>query len=438
MTAGSPLTIASALNLTSKTQLSTDALTLGGAVTGSDLTILRTTTADTSIGGADPLFSQSNLNQLLGYTGTLSLGGERTVVPGSIGNLLGNVEITGLLKTAGDIFLAGAGDINFDNTAAGVGRVESTKTNGVVSIAALGSSSIVESGNITDTGVFNSFANPDRVAVAVGSSGTIELLANNQIGTETGGGAKFNLSAPTLSVAQVAEGEAQVDNAIFSALNTDSVQEILTAYSAPGSAISSFIGAGLSGAVLQNLIQTPSSTPKQEKGELGFIDEGVFLLPSAFTSPERAILMPILGDPDFPGDQRPEDPDDDAEWLAFFEDVVREYIASRYLLAENATSEERAVRAVIEAIITSELQAIIAFYEMVRERERTQLAAIQIDAEQPQPDGNPDTEQQPDQQSDAPVSGASVQQGALPVDGKTLGYIGRPWSAGGIGFEVRG
>jgi hypothetical protein len=46
MAAGSPLTIASTLNLISKTQLTMDALTLGGAVTGSDLTILRTTSAD--------------------------------------------------------------------------------------------------------------------------------------------------------------------------------------------------------------------------------------------------------------------------------------------------------------------------------------------------------------------------------------------------------
>jgi hypothetical protein len=142
--------------------------------------------------------------------------------------------------------------------------------------------------------------------------------------------------------------------------------------------------------------------------------------------------MPVLGDPDFPGDQRPEDPDDDAQWQAFFEDVVREYLLSRFPLAEDASAQERAA---IEVEITAELQTIVDYYEEVRENERLRLA-IESVVEQLQP--ATDSEAPADQQPDAPVPAAPLQQGAVQGETMTLGYVGQRWSDGGIGFEVRG
>lgn len=73
-------------------------------------------------------------------------------------------------------------------------------------------------------------------------------------------------------------------------------------------------------------------------------------------------------DPEFPADQRPQDPNDDAAWIAFFEGVVLEFVLSRHPVSENASAEERT------AVVAAELAVVIAYYDAVRERERGMLA----------------------------------------------------------------
>jgi hypothetical protein len=411
------------LNVTGASTLTTDGLTLNGAVAGgADLTILRASasTADTTMGGMDPLLSASNLSRFsAAYTGVLNIGGTRDTPP-SAAQLLNNIQITSALTTGGDVFVVGAGDITFT----GAGRINSPGN--TVSLVALGSAAVPESGNIRDDNALPTGAAPNFV-----TAGTLELLAANQIGSESGAeGGTLNFQAAIVSAAQVAEGDAQVDNANRSAGDSDSVlavQEVYALAAASGAALGglfndAFLGIG----EVASLSVTTISTPKQAKGELGFIDEGVFLLPSAFTSPERALLMPLLGDADFPADQRPSGPDDDDEWLVFFEEVVRPYIVARHPLAENASAQDRAQ---VEAQIAAELQLVISYYDAVRERERVQLARDEA-AREAQPAAPADQQQAP--------AVAPLRQGRLPAVPLEFGYRGQPWSHGGIGFELLG
>jgi hypothetical protein len=278
-------------------------------------------------------------------------------------------------------------------------------------VLALGSDAVPDSGSILDT-------NSSLVAPSVIIANIMELGAANAIGSESN---LLNVTAATESLVQVVEGDAQLRNTNLSAGSVDSVIPVVALYAATGLYSSALSGASSVSSTTVSVI--PITV---EDDELGFIDEGVFFLPSTFTNPEGSILMPVLNDPDFPGDQRPEDPADDVVWVEYFEDVVREFIASRHLLAEDASAAKRAE---VEAVLTSEMQTVIAYYDVVRERERSQLAAEEA-AEQV----FPEDAQQPSEQEE---SATPTQQGALPSEGLNLGYVGQQWSEGGIGFEVR-
>jgi hypothetical protein len=102
-------------------------------------------------------------------------------------------------------------------------------------------------------------------------------------------------------------------------------------------------------------------------GEILYLDDGVFLLPSPYVTPVEATLLPALMDPDFPSDRRPEDPDDDEAWLAYFDTVLRDYVQSRYLLPDDASAAQRAEA---NARIETEWQSLVAFFQGIRAREQ--------------------------------------------------------------------
>jgi len=421
---------------TGSTDLVTDNLLLGGGPgsidgTGS-LTILRrsASAADTTIGGTDPLFRAQNVAALNGFAGTLGIGGTRTTPPAPE-QLLNDIVVGSPLATAGDVFLVGAGDVTFNS---GSGSIT---TPGTVSVVALGSSAAPGSGNILDTnaGISASGATPKVLA-----ANTVELLAANQIGEEGGAGDTLNVAAVTVSAAQGLDGDAQVDR-IGGTATGSSVLEVLEVYrlaTGAGGALAGLINTAfvdIGGTA--ELTTISISTPKQTKGELGFIDEGVFFLPPAFTNPERAVLMPLLGDPDFPSDLRPQDPDDAVAWGSFFEDVVRPFIASRYPLPEDASAQQRAA---VEERIRAELALIVEYYDRVRERERGILAREEALRE----DGTPPAEPPPDGEGGAPAQptgappAASASRPAPRAAARATDHVGQPWHLGGIGVAPRG
>ena len=388
-----------ALNVATNVVLKTDNFNLSGPVTGTgDLTIQRVTAsaADTNLGGAtDPLFSDV-AQFTTGFTGTLNIGGTRDTPP-TAAQTLNNIIVSAPLTTGGDVFILGAGDVSF----VGAGKV--TAAGQKVTIIAAGSDDSV--GNITDD-------NPSLVAPSFITAATLELAAANLIGSEAN---VLNVTANTVSFSQGQDVDAQVRNTNFSAANSDSILSVLNNLSTANFG-------KLGPAVLSNAAVQSVATPQIQGDESGFVDEGVFLLPDTYTSPERAVFLSALEDSEFPGTSRPDGPNNEAEWQAFFDGDVREFIASRYPLSENASDAEKAA---VEALITAELQTVIEYYESVRARERTQLAADKSSSEPA-----PGTESAPPE--------APGQQGAIQGQAMTLGYVGQAWSEGGIGFEVRG
>jgi hypothetical protein len=226
-----------------------------------------------------------------------------------------------------------------------------------------------------------------------------------------------------VSAAQVVAEDAQIDNANLSAGSSDSVLDIQQIYAqaaAPGERLANvfndaFISIGEVSSVSINTI----TTPKQTEDVLVFIDEGVFLLPSAFTTPERALLMPVLDDPDFPGDQRPEDADDDVQWQIFFEEVVREFLYTRFVLAENAGAEERVA---VDEKVASELRVVITYYDRVRENERVRLAAQSVLDEPEAEAGSDSPAEQAEDLPAAPFQQSSIRDATRTL---TLGYVGQ-------------
>jgi hypothetical protein len=105
-------------------------------------------------------------------------------------------------------------------------------------------------------------------------------------------------------------------------------------------------------------------------GELVYVDEGLFLLPQPYAQPIQATLLPALMDPDLPAHLRPDDPDDEDAWQAFYSGVLKSYAQSRYPLPEGASEAERA--AVAEKS-DREWNSLVAYFQNVRQRERATL-----------------------------------------------------------------
>ncbi len=274
-----------------------------------------------------------------------------------------DIRVTAPLNAgSSELTIVARGDITLEAGGSARGRQ--------VNLNALGRQDDPTTGRITDRIGGGTGSAPGTFAVQ--ASELAVMVANDQIGsTSTAEGGRFNVDAPLFQLLKGSPDEAQIDPGFGAEdSSSDEVEAMFQAYSTDLGGLGLYSALGFTGGV-----NVPTIIPGLEStglGELAFVDEGLFLLPEPYAAPDPATLVPPLQDPDFPGDLRPDDPDDGVAWTAFFDEVLSEYVAERYLLPEE-TDPERIARAKRSA--EEELAGLIAFYETVRERERRSLAA---------------------------------------------------------------
>lgn len=160
----------------------------------------------------------------------------------------------------------------------------------------------------------------------------------------------------------------------------------------------------------------------------------MFLLPDAFTKPDPAILPAALSDPDSPADLRPDDPDDEEAWWAYFEQVVRDYVRERFAAPENASADEMLAA---EKRVTKEMTDVVTYYEQVRTRERAIFALQhqQLESGEDFQETNTEPATKPLRQSED--SGADRNTIHESYSRYFLSdYAGQSWREGGIGVDI--
>jgi hypothetical protein len=424
--------------------LQTDAVSFLDAVTssGGDLTMLPSTNGlDVEIGGTFlPAASALNLS---GFGGTLNIGGD--AAGSTHPDYAGNVTVIAPLSVPSDLTMVSLGDILIDNVAGG-----SLSAGGTLSLIALGldATSAASAGISVPAGFTSDGGTILDTEVSVGdpalTADTLAMLAPAAIGSDSGG------ASLVVEVTNQTEVATNASETFIDSLTQSPIVSFTIGSGETFFAIDSIVGAyGTSGLGLfddsifisaQNRV-TARAGLQTETGEIGFIDVGLFLLPDAYAVSRPGVFLAALADPDFPGDLRPDDPDDEEEWALFFEEVVREFVASRYLpLPEDASEEAKAER---ERRITAEMADIITYYDTVRARER---AIIAFEAEQQrlleggeepaaEPAGEPPAAE-PEPSARLPAGdGLPAFSGLRPGYGPS-GYVGESWSDGGIGVEA--
>ena len=363
---GSTLVIADVLNLITDTTIEVDNLFLSGnpasLTGGGDLTLLPATHGkDIVIGGVGGLAPDITLATLQGFGGGRTLEIGVPALPRTNSPFAGNVRVENGLSVGDAVLtIGGLGDVTLTN------HGDPLTSDRAINIVAVGDRRVFPGlvshggGNILDTdasaGASATLKAPVVNTIAQGSVGTASNALEVAVGP--GGRANFVTGASNAFINTVPGGE--------SVTNIAGTSIVLAAFQAQGFFLDVLNQAALSRTV--GLETTGLETTGL--GELLYLDEGVFLLPDPYTTPIQAMLLPALADPDFPADRRPDDPDDEEGWQTFYRSVLKDYVQSRYLLGEDAPASERAA---VDARIESEWQSLVAYFQIIRSRERAAI-----------------------------------------------------------------
>ncbi len=364
---GSSLIIEDTLNLVTDTTLAVDNLRLSGdpsSVIGrGSLTLLPATHGkDIVIGGRSGLMPDVTVATLQKFGGARALNVGVPAFPATRAPFAGNVRVeAGLSVGSAVLTVGGLGDVSLDNHGMPLASDRG------INIVAVGDRRVFPGlvahagGNILDTD-----ASP--LAAATLKAPVVNVIAQGRVGSSAnaleievglGGRAEFVTGADNAFINTLPGGERVI--------NVAGTSRILAAFQTQGFFLDALSRAALARTV--GLETTGLETTGL--GELLYVDEGVFLLPDPYTTPVQAILLPALMDPDFPADRRPDGPDDEDAWQAFYSGVLRDYVQSRYLLPDNASESDREAADTHSA---REWQTLVAHFETVRARERAAIA----------------------------------------------------------------
>ena len=369
---GSTLVVARDLDLVVDTTLQVDNLVFVDAspdlnekrLTGpGGLTLLPATHgSNVTIGAMDGIASKGTLDFLSKYGVGRNLSIGVPLRPSSTSPYAGNVRIVdGIDVGDATLTVGGLGDVIFDN------HDSPLRSSRAVNVVAIGDRSVFpglvahRGGDIVDVDASPGAPSVvDAPVVRLVAQGRVGLAGNAfDVGVGGAGRVEFVTGASNAFVNTVPGGRT-VENVARSS-------PILADFRALG-----FFSGTLNVAALGRPVGLETTGLETTGlGELGFVDEGLFLLPEPFTTPVQATLLPALMDPDFPADRRPLDPEAEGEWQSFYSGALRDYVEARYPAPAEATDGERdAIRARVE----NEWQALVQYFEWVRARERGTLA----------------------------------------------------------------
>ncbi|MDX1435095.1 MAG: hypothetical protein R3286_21835, partial [Gammaproteobacteria bacterium] len=318
--------------------------------------------SNVTIGAMDGIASKGTLDFLSKYGVGRNLSIGVPLRPSSTSPYAGNVRIVdGIDVGDATLTVGGLGDVIFDN------HDSPLRSSRAVNVVAIGDRSVFpglvahRGGDIVDVDASPGAPSVvDAPVVRLVAQGRVGLAGNAfDVGVGGAGRVEFVTGASNAFVNTVPGGRT-VENVARSS-------PILADFRALG-----FFSGTLNVAALGRPVGLETTGLETTGlGELGFVDEGLFLLPEPFTTPVQATLLPALMDPDFPADRRPLDPEAEGEWQSFYSGALRDYVEARYPAPAEATDGERdAIRARVE----NEWQALVQYFEWVRARERGTLA----------------------------------------------------------------